>query len=176
MSRFWIALFFCLFATAIVSSAQTRKPGLWEVTSNTKIQQPGDAPGNFNASSSAAQSSAEPNGFPQCYTRELIDTYGIVLPPSLRDCTLSNIVKNDTTFNADMTCKGTYNGRGTIESTWSDENHVTGKVRFVAKTKDSTNALAMHWTQDVSAVFKSADCGNIRPRRIPAATPDSPAR
>jgi hypothetical protein len=176
MSRFWISLGYCLYAMAIVSSAQNRKAGLWEVSSNTKIQQQGDAPGNFSANSSGSQSTAGPNGFPQCYTRELIDNYGVVLPPSLRDCELTNIVKSDNRFNADMTCKGVYNGRGSIESTWTDEDHVVGKVRFVAKTKESTNALAMHWTQEVSAVFKNSDCGNIRPRKIPTAAPGAPRK
>ncbi len=176
MSRFWIALGYCLFAMAIVGSAQTRKTGLWGVSSNTRIQQPGDAPSNFLASSSDSQLTAGPNGFPQCYSRELIDNYGVVLPPSLRDCRLTNIVKSDNRFNADMTCKGLYNGKGSIESAWMDEYHVVGKVRFVAKMKEPTNALAMHWTQEVSAVFKSPDCGNIKPRKTPTAAPAAPGR
>jgi hypothetical protein len=170
MLRFKTALTYCLFAIAIACSAQQRKTGLWEVSSTTRFQQQSNAPGNLDANSASSESSAAPSGLNQCYTRELIDNYGIALPPSLRDCQLSNVSKNGATFNADMTCKGTYNGRGSIQSTWTDENHVTGKVRFVSKTK-STNAMALRWTQEVSAVFENSDCGQVKPRRIPPPRP-----
>ena len=164
-NRVWITLMLCLVSGPVSSLAQSLKPGLWIISTTTKIQQPGEAPGNFGASQ--AQSSAEPAGLQACMTQEMIDKYGVVLPPSLRDCELTNVVQAADSFHADMTCKGSYNGVGSIESTWSDPDHVVGKVRFVAKTKETTNARQLAWFEDVTALFKSSDCGNVKPRKIP---------
>jgi hypothetical protein len=81
------------------------------------------------------------------------------------------VVQKSNSFSADMTCKGSYNGKGSIESTWTDDEHANGKIRFVAKSRQSTNQLMMTWTQESTAVFKSADCGTVKPRTIPPATP-----
>jgi hypothetical protein len=97
----------------------------------------------------------------------------VILPPSLKDCELSNVSKTANSFKADMTCKGGYNGFGSVESTWSDPDHVVGKVRFVSKTRETTNARALTWTQESTAVFKSADCGQVKPRRMPDSLPSS---
>ncbi len=146
---------------------ETRKAGLWLIETSTRIQQPGDTPGNFVAQGSNLK--LDPHaGLPVCLTRQLVDNYGVILPPSLKDCELSNVRKTAASFKADMTCKGGYNGFGSVESTWTDPDHVVGKVRFVSKTGESTNARALTWTQESTAVFKSSDCGEVKPRRIPA--------
>jgi len=102
-----------------------------------------------------------------CLTREMIDTYGVILPPSLKGCDLSNVVQAADNFRADMTCTGAYNGSGSVDSTWTDEDHVVGTVRFVSKTRDSNNPRAMVWIQEATAVFKSSDCGTVKPRKMP---------
>jgi hypothetical protein len=70
-------------------------------------------------------------------------------------------------FRADMTCTGAYNGSGSVDSTWTDEDHVVGTVRFISKTLDKDNPRAMVWIQDSTAIFKSSDCGTVKPRKIP---------
>ena len=152
---------------AMVSSAQqSRKAGLWQIATSTRIQQPGEAPGNFVAHGNSNESVA--GGLPVCLTQELVDTYGVILPPSLKDCELSNVLQTADSFKADMTCKGGYNGFGSVESIWTDEEHATGKVRFVSKSGANTNARALIWTEEATAVFKSSDCGTVKPRRMPA--------
>jgi hypothetical protein len=164
--RVWIILTYCLLLGDVFTWAQTRKAGLWEVATTTRIQQAGQAPGNFAGGGS--DQTAPAGGLPVCLTQEMIDTYGVVLPPSLKDCELSNTVSAADNFRADMTCKGAYNGRGSIETQWRDDDHVVGKVRFVAKTGQGTNARTMTWTQEATGVFKSADCGAVKPRKMPA--------
>src|SRR5579863_4108409 len=81
----WIALTFCVFAASVSSAQQSHKAGLWIISTTTRIQQQGESPGNFSAAHQG-QSSSEPVGLPACLTQEMIDTYGVILPPSLRDC------------------------------------------------------------------------------------------
>lgn len=147
---------------------QTRKAGLWLVASTTQIQQKGEAPGNFGSRVQGTQAPPADGGVPECLTQEIIDNYGVILPPSLKSCELYNILQTEESFKADMTCKGGFNGFGSVESTWTDPDHVVGKIRFVSKSKETTDARALTWTQDASAVFKSADCGNVKPRPLPA--------
>jgi hypothetical protein len=144
------------------------KPGLWLVATSTQLQQKGEAPANFGARTGKQPSLPADGGVPECLTKEIIDNYGVILPPSLKSCEVYNVQKTENSFKADMSCKGGYNGFGSVESTWKDADHVVGKIRFVSKSKDSDDARSLTWTEDASAVFKSADCGNIRPRALPA--------
>ena len=168
MKRMGRILGSCLLIGIAASWAQeTKKAGLWLIATSTRIQQPGDTPGNFVAGGNGAK--ADPNsGLPVCLTRQLVDNYGVILPPSLKDCELSNVRQSASSFKADMTCKGGYNGFGSVESTWTDPDHVVGKVRFVSKTRETTDTRALTWTQESTAIFKSSDCGEVKPRRIPA--------
>jgi hypothetical protein len=165
----WMTLASCLLA-ASVSSAQSPKPGLWMISTTTRIQQQGESPANFSAGNQS-QSSSAPVGLPACLTQDLIDKYGVILPPSLRDCELSNVVQAADNFHADMICKGSYNGVGSVESTWTDEDHVAGKIRFVSRTGEAGKGRQMNWTQESTAVFKSSDCGNVKPRTVAAKQP-----
>lgn len=172
MQRVWTSLSLCVLMVAATSSAQqTRKAGLWQVATTTKIQQQGETPGNFVTRPNGSESSGPDGGLAVCLTQEVIDAYGVILPPSLKDCDLSNVVQSANSFRADMTCKGGYNGVGSVESNWTDEDHVTGKVRFVSKTRETTSQRALTWTQEGTAVFKSSDCGSVKPRKVPAKQP-----
>ena len=166
--RVWSTLGYCALIGVVAAWAQpARKSGLWMIASTTRIQHPGETPGNFVARGNGGDGQASPGSSPACLTPELIHKYGVILPPSLKDCELSNVVETAKSFKADLTCKGGFNGVGSVESTWTDEDHVVGKIRFVSKTRETDNARSMTWTQDSTAVFKSADCGEVRPRKIP---------
>jgi hypothetical protein len=134
----------------------------------TTIQQSGNRVGMFASTSPGSSPTGNAQTIPVCLTEPLIDTYGIALPPSLRDCEISNVQRKPDSITADMTCKGRYSGKGSIESTWSDDEHGTGKVHFIGKMKEGSNLLTMGWTQSSTAVFKSQDCGSIKPRTLPA--------
>ncbi len=166
--RGWSTLGYCALIGVVAAWAQpARKSGLWMIASTTRILQPGETAGNFVARGDGSNGQASPGGLPTCLTPELIHKYGVILPPSLKDCELSNVLETTESFKADLTCKGGYNGFGSVESTWTDEDHVVGKIRFVSKTRESDNARFSTWTQESTAVFKSADCGEVKPRRIP---------
>ena len=174
----WIILTYCSFAVAAVSNAQSRKAGLWETKSKTTI---GQTVGQTGPSTTPAETPAdsESAGIPVCYTQDVIDKYGVILPPSLKDCQLSNVKQTATSYTADMTCHGSYNGRGSVDATWTDEDHVSGKVHFTSRTKEASNPRLMQWTREASGVFKSANCGDVKPRAVmpkPDAKPDAKPR
>jgi len=148
---------------------QNHKAGLWLVATATRIQQKGETPGSLNTTGQAEQAISAEHGAPVCLTHEMIENYGVILPPSLKGCELYNVQQTADSFKADMSCKGGYNGVGSVESTWKDPDHVVGKIRFVSKTGDTDDSRAMAWVETASAVFKSSDCGNVKPRPMPAA-------
>lgn len=172
--RVWTTLgYWGLMGVVAAWAQQPHKAGLWLVASTTRIQQKDEEPGSFDLRKKDNAPSAEA-GSPVCLTQEMIDDYGVILPPSLKGCELYNMVQTAESFKADMSCKGGYNGFGSVESRWTDEDHVVGRVRFVSKSGESSDARTMTWVQDASAVFKSADCGNVKPRALPAK--QSPAK
>lgn len=164
--RVWMTLGYWALMGMVAGWAQeSHKAGLWLVVTTTRIQGQGEAPGNF---AGGANAPAEEGGVPECLTKDIVDNYGVILPPSLKSCELQNVHQTADTFKADMTCKGSYNGFGSVESTWTDPDHVVGKVRFVSRGKGTNDTRALAWTEEAKAVFKSADCGNVRPRPLPS--------
>jgi hypothetical protein len=165
----YISLTCCFFALGIGAQAQTRKAGLWDVTAITRMQKPGNQVGMFSQTDGGGASLSNINPVATCYTQDVIDNYGILLPPSLRDCQLSNTVKKPLSLTADLTCSGRTNGTGSVETLWTDADHAKSVIHFVVKQKQGPNTLSMAWTQEATAVFKSSDCAGVRPRTIPPA-------
>ncbi|WP_263366628.1 DUF3617 domain-containing protein [Edaphobacter bradus] len=145
------SLTLCLIAIAATAQAQTRKPGLWEVTTTMTFQQPTGAGG-------------APRTTQVCVTQEQLDKYGAITPQSA-GCHFTNVVKNLTGTTADMVCSGKMDGKGALESSWADADHTTTKVHFTG-----TMPLgAVEWTSTSSYVYKSPDCGSVKPVDEPAA-------
>ena len=66
-----------------------------------------------------------------CLTQQQIDKYGAIPPQTRGSCHMTNVVTNAHGMTADMVCTGAASGKGTIESSWKDDQHATGKVHFV---------------------------------------------
>jgi hypothetical protein len=170
----WIA-FLCWLGAAIrfahseTKTAVARKAGLWEVKATTKIQQDTSQAVTSGQTESSAPSNGDAQGVQTCYTQEMIDTYGILFPPSLRDCQISNALRTANGITAEIACKGWSNGKGSLETTWSDDEHATSVIHFIVMRKRDQTTLSMGWTQEATAVFKSSDCGGVKPRTVPPA-------
>src|ERR1022692_4292577 len=175
-SRICITLACCLLTTASFAGAQNGKPGLWDVSSKITYQHPGRV-GMFSDPQSASPTDPAP-ALPVCYSQQLIDKFGIMLPPSLRDCTYSNVARKANSMSADLVCIGRMGGKGSIEASWTDDEHVQGKIHFVARGNQGPThtTMSLAWTEESSAVFKSADCGDIKPRTIPPPKPQASRR
>jgi hypothetical protein len=166
--RLWIvsACLTCLLlAAAGAAWAQGRKAGLWEMTTITTLQQSPFPPGM------AAPPNSPFGGGPHvaqvCLTQEMIDRYGAPVPSSRNDCQVTNIQKSDHGMTAEMACSGRMTGKGTVESSWSDPEHAKGSVHFTGTIQAGPNPRPIEWTSHSSSVFKSADCGSVKPVAVP---------
>ncbi len=159
MRRTWlrITLSCTLLATAVYVWAQTRKPGLWDVTTTTTWQQspmpagmtmPAGAKSPFGGGTTTTQ---------VCLTQVQIDKYGAITPQT-RGCQITNVAIKSNSMTADMVCTGTMSGKGTMESSWTDDEHATGKVHFLGSMQMGPNSKPVEWTSNSTSVFKSADC------------------
>jgi hypothetical protein len=153
--RLCIALGCCLLAAAGASQAQNRKPGLWEMTTTMTYQQsiPGMAGSSMNTGAHTT---------PVCLTQALIDKYGAPVPAVGRNCTLTNLNRKANSMTADIVCTGRMAGKGTAESSWTADK-ATGKVHYVGTIATGPDAKTIEWTTTSTSVFKSADCGSVKP-------------
>jgi hypothetical protein len=146
----------CLLVMPVPGGAQsTRKAGLWELTTTQTFQQspfPTGAPGTRTS--------------PVCLTQQQIDRYGAIVP-QIRSCQVTNVVKKPNGMTADMVCTGMMSGKATLQSDSTDGMHATGKVHFVGSMQVGSSTKPMEWTTVSSAVFKGADCGEVKPVPVP---------
>ena len=159
MRRIQVSIAFgcCLLATAGLVQGQQRKTGLWELTTVTTFQQ---APGSIGASGPATRTSQI------CLTQQMIDKYGSILPATNADCHLTNIVRKEQSMKAELVCAGPMKGTGTIESSFTAET-AKGKVHFTGSIQQGESSAPIEWTADSTSVFKSPDCGVVKPMPMP---------
>lgn len=159
-----IVLACCVFATALLAVAQAgRKPGLYEITTRMTWQQSPFPSMPGMPDMSAAMSA--PHAAQVCLTQQMIDKYGGPLPQSRNnECHASNVKITGTGMTADWVCTGSMNGTGTVQSSWTDENHTTSKVHFTGTMQMGRDgAKPVEWTSDSISVYKGADCGSVKP-------------
>jgi Protein of unknown function (DUF3617) len=164
-TRIRIMLGCSFLAVSVFVWAQTRKPGLWEITTTTTWQQspmPAGTPAPPNSPFAGG-----PRTTQVCLTQEQIDKYGSPLPQMRGDCSVTNIVKKPTGMTADMACTGRMTGKGTVESTLIDGEHAKGKVHFTGSLQAGANPRPVEWTSESTSVFKGADCGDVKPLPVP---------
>jgi hypothetical protein len=157
-TRVWIAMGCCLFAVALAAWAQGgRKPGLWEITTTMNYQSQAGATGR--------PATVGPYTTPACLTQALIDKYGAPLP-QVGQCKITSVNKQANSVKAILACTGRMNGTATMESTWTATT-ATGSVHFVMSPPPGSAAKAVEWTSTSTSVFKSADCGSVKPFPMP---------
>jgi hypothetical protein len=157
-SRVMGAVGFCLVTLTVFALGPTRKGGLWEATTQMTWQQ-----------SPMPSMAAMPARTTQvCVTQEMIDRYGGNIPETRGSCTVSNVVTKPGGMTADMVCTGQMNGKATLVTTWSDEEHASSTVHFTGEMTMGPNTRPVEWTSKTSSVFKGADCGSVKPVPMPA--------
>ncbi len=167
-TRVWITLSCCMIAFAVLAWAQvTRKPGLWEMTSNMTWQQSPMPPGM-----QAPQGSpfgGGPRTMQVCVTQAQIDRYGGPPPSTRGDCQMTGIQMKPTGMTATLACTGRVVGSGSVEATWIDSEHTRSKVHFTGTMTMGQNTRPIEWTMESTSVFKGTDCGGVQPMPVPAA-------
>ncbi len=159
----------CFVVLAASSWAQSKqKPGLWDMTSTMTWQKSPMPPGMSMPRGGNSPFGGGAHTTQVCLTQEMIDKYGAAPPQSRNNqCQLSNIQKKPGSMTADWVCTGMMAGKGTVEGSWSDENHSTSKVHFTGSMQMGSNAVPVEYTIESSSVFKGADCGSVKPLPIP---------
>jgi hypothetical protein len=166
-TRIYLALGCCFLAMAIFAWAQSnRKPGLWEMTSNTTWQQSPMPPGMQAPAGSPF--AGGPRTTQVCLTQAMIDKYGAPVPQPSGQCTVSNVSIKPTSMSADMVCTGMMNLKATMESVWTDPDVAHGKIHFIGTMQAGPNARPVEWTVESTSVYKGPDCGSVKPMTMPA--------
>ena len=162
----WMVLGCCLWMAAICARAQSPKAGLWEVTSTmTWVQSP------FPAGMAAGGNSPFGGGThttSTCITQEQMDKFGAPPPQTRGDCKVTNVVKQADGMTAEITCSGSMSGKGTVAASWIDQEHTTSKVHFAGTLQAGPEPKPVEWTVNSTSVFKSADCGGVKPLAMPS--------
>ena len=143
----------CFLGIGMTAQAQSRKAGLWEVTSNMTWQQSPFPAGMSAGPNSPFGGGAHTNAV--CITQEQIDKYGAPPPQTRGDCQVSNFNKQANGVSADMTCTGSMSGKGTFSASWTDEEHSTSKVHFTGTMQAGPSPKPVEWTVDSTSVFKA---------------------
>jgi hypothetical protein len=167
-NRGWIALVGCLFAMTVFALAQTGKPGLWVLTSTTKWRQ-SPYPEGMGGSPAAGGGHSPLAGVHTtqfCVTQQYFDKYGAILP-QISGCRVTNIVKKAYGMTGEMACTGKMSGKLSLESSWINDEHTTGKVHFVGLMQVGPTSKPVEWTTASSSIYKGADCGSVKPIPVP---------
>ena len=151
--------------TAILAWAQSRKAGLWETTTTTTLQQ-SPFPNGMQPPADSPLAPG-PRVTRVCLTQEMIGKFGAPVPTSRNDCSMANVQKGEHGMTADLICSGRVNGKGTVHSDWQDAEHATGGVHFAGTVQGRADQRPIEWTSQSTSVFKSADCGDVKPNPIP---------
>jgi len=106
-----------------------------------------------------------------CLTQEMINDYGALLPQSHGHCTIENRVTTGDRVTGDYVCSGLMEGKGRLESTWTDPEHSQGSVHFVGTFLVGSERQPVEWTTESTSTFKSSSCGLIKPKQLPRRAP-----
>ncbi|MGB8259695.1 MAG: DUF3617 family protein [Terracidiphilus sp.] len=167
----------CLAAMAALVWAQAvRKAGLWEVTSQMTWQQSPLPPGMQMPAGMPNPFNQPPRTNQVCLTQAMIDRYGAPVPQAQNprgqnDCKMSNVVLTANSMTAEMTCTGSMNGHGTMQSTWQGDT-AKGKLHFTGTMQGGGpggggGPRPVEWTVESTSTYKGPDCGSVRPAPMP---------
>lgn len=152
----------CLFLSAtFIAQAQSRKAGLWEMTTNMEFKQSPFPQGMPGGNTHTVQ---------VCVTQEQLDKYNAIVPGQgpQNNCQVTNLVKTANGMSAEMVCTGRMNGKGSMQSSWSDSEHASGSTHFVGSMQMGQQTVPIEWITHTTSVFKGSDCGNVKPLMPPA--------
>lgn len=145
----------CILLCGIAAQAQSRKPGLYEVTATMNWQH-SPFPGGMGPG-------AGPHTTQICVTQEQIDKYGDAPPQTHGNCQLNDVQKSLTGMKATLVCSKPMEGKGTVESTYADGMHAHTTIHFSGVMQMGTNSQPFEWTLESNSAYKGPDCGSVKP-------------
>lgn len=162
-TRLWIAVggWLCVGSLAL-SGTTARQPGLWEITSTTTWQKAPAVPGVEGEKLHGGTRTSQ-----VCLTQEMINDYGALLPQARGQCTIQNKAMTGNRVTGEYVCAGMMEGKGALESTWTDPAHAIGKLHFTGTFAVGGEKQPIEWTTETTSTFKSSSCGMIKPKQLP---------
>ncbi len=149
----------CVIGAALIAWAQSPKAGLYEVTSKMTWQQ-----SPFPAGMQAPPGMGAPHSNQVCVTQAQIDKYNGPKPEAHGgSCHIDNIQKHAGGMTAEMVCGAPMNGKGTVETTWTDSGHSKSKIHFTGSMQMGPQSKTVEWTVESESIFKGPDCGSVKP-------------
>ncbi len=145
-----------------LSGTTTREPGLWEITTTTSWQKAPEVPGV-----EAEKLRGGTHTTQVCLTQEMINDYGALLPQGRGQCSIQNRVITGAKVTGEYVCTEMMDGKGQLESAWTDPEHAAGKVHFVGTFVVGSGRQPVEWTTETTSTFKSSSCGLIKPKQLP---------
>lgn len=162
-TRLLIAMGSWLCAGGLALSATTaRQPGLWEIKTDTTWQKAPQVPGTEGEKLRGGAHTSQ-----VCLTQEMIDDYGALVPQARGQCSIQNRTMTGNRITGDYVCTGMMEGKGALESAWTDPQHVVGRVHFVGTFDVGGDRQPIEWTTESTSTFKSSSCGLIKPKQLP---------
>ena len=150
----WTVVGCCMVALAVQAHGQSRKSGLWEITSSMSMSGMPNMPAMGSHTTQV------------CVTQAMIDKYGGPYSnPQQGDCQVTNISLPPAGMTANLTCSGKMSMTGTVQTTFVDAN--TTKTT-VTMNMSMGNGQTMNMTTQSTAAYKGPDCGSVKPLALPA--------
>ncbi len=151
----WIAVTCCVLASAIVAWAQSRKAGLYEVTTTMTWQQ-----SPFPAGSGP---SSAPRTSQVCVSQAQIDKYDGIPPQTRGDCQVTNMVKKADGYSASISCTGQMKTDGTVDATYDGAGRGKTRVHLTGAFQMGPSSKPVEMTILSDSTYKGADCGGVKP-------------
>ena len=158
------------FSLVLMASGETRKAGLWEISTTTTWQK-STGPASFVDPAAAGARTRQ-----VCLTQEMIDKWGALLPQSRGQCHIEDKKMRPGGSSASWVCSGIMKGKGELETQWIDIEHSTGTLHFVGTIQVGSEEKPVEWTTNSTSTFKSPDCGGLKPVAFPQGSAASPTR
>jgi hypothetical protein len=156
-TRVWIAFCCCVLALAAFAWAQSRRPGLYEVTTEMTWQQ-SPLPAGMNGGPMHG-----PHTSQVCVSQEQIDKYNGVPPQTRGDCQVTNMAKRPDGYTADISCTGQMTAKGTVDAAYTEDGHGKTKIHMIGTMQMGPNSKPVEYTLTSDSTYKGADCGSVKP-------------
>jgi len=187
-----------LLAGLAANAQSTRKPGLYEVTTNMSFgdtstpagsQEPSgsqmppnsqmpqgmQAPGAHMPPGMQAPQmpSGNPMGAPRktqmCLTQEMIDKFGGPNPtPQHGNCQVTDVNLKPNGMKAKISCTGEMTATGTYEVTWKADSSAKSTSHIAGTMEMGNNSRPIDITIQATSIYKGPDCGSVQPMAMPA--------
>jgi hypothetical protein len=170
MMQKWIsaAAVTALLLAPVAAYAAHGRPGLWKITSDTKLaampKMPPEAMAMMKARGMQMPGMGQPIVTQICMTQEEVN---MDHPPAMdrdgQSCTSKVLSQSATAVSTEVTCHGRVDGKGRAQVSWRGTDHYQGTYNFKGTMEGKVQEISTSYTGD----FVKSDCGAVKPMAMP---------